>query len=60
MQDAAMAKLGQQMAEAVAGLTPEAMLRAWLPLAPWTPVQMQDAMSNIFKASSGAKKQDGA
>jgi hypothetical protein len=58
MQDAAMAKLGQQMADAVASLAPEAMIRTWLPLAPWTPVQMQEALSTMFKASSGSRKPD--
>jgi hypothetical protein len=58
MQDAAMAKIGQQMAEAAANLTPEAMLRTWLPLAPWTPVQMQEAMSAMFKSPGSTKKQE--
>jgi hypothetical protein len=58
MQDAAMAKLGQQMADAVASVTPEAMLRTWLPLSLWTPAQMQEAMSNMFKAPSSTKKQE--
>ncbi|RKK03761.1 hypothetical protein EBE87_24230 [Pseudoroseomonas wenyumeiae] len=58
MQDAAMAKLGQQMADAVANLSPEAMLRNWLPLSPWSPAQMQEAMSSMFKAPSGTKKQE--
>lgn len=56
MQDAAMAKMGQQMSDAVASLTPEAMLRTWLPLAPWNPAQMQDAMSSLFKAPFAARK----
>ncbi|MCI0756229.1 DUF6489 family protein [Teichococcus vastitatis] len=59
MQDAAMAKLSQQMTDAVASLTPEAMLRAWLPLSPWSPAQMQEAMSNMFKVPSAPKKQEG-
>jgi len=56
MQDAAMARIGQGMSDAVANLTPEAMLRTWLPLAPWTATQMQDAMSGLFKAPFAAKK----
>jgi len=51
MQDAAMAKIGQQMADAVTNLTPEAMLKTWLPLAPWTPTQMQEFMSGMFKTT---------
>jgi hypothetical protein len=58
MQDAAMAKLSQQMTDAVTSLAPEAMLRTWLPLSRWTPVQMQEAFSSMFKAASGAKKQE--
>jgi hypothetical protein len=58
MQDAAMAKLSQQMTDAVASLAPEAMLRTWLPLSPWTPAQMQEAMSNMFKAPSSTKKRE--
>jgi len=34
MQDAALARMGQQMSDAVASLTPGAMLRAWLPFSP--------------------------
>jgi hypothetical protein len=56
MQDAAMAKLAEQMNEAVASMTPEAMLKTWLPLSPWAPAQMQEAMSIMFKGPSGAKK----
>lgn len=56
MQDAAMARMGQQMSDAVASLTPEAMLRTWLPLSPWPPAQMQDAMSNLFKPPFAARK----
>ncbi|MFH5923023.1 DUF6489 family protein [Roseomonas xinghualingensis] len=55
MQDAAMAKISQQMTDAVANLTPEALLKTWLPLAPWTPAQMQEVMSNIFKATPGTR-----
>lgn len=56
MQDAAMAKLTEQMNDAIASLAPEAMLKTWLPLSPWTPAQMQDAMSAMFKAASNTKK----
>jgi hypothetical protein len=58
MQDAAMVKLSQQMTDAVASLAPEAMLRTWLPLSPWTPVQMQEAMSNMFKTPPSTKKKE--
>ncbi|HEY8613976.1 MAG TPA: DUF6489 family protein [Roseomonas sp.] len=55
MQDAAMAKVGQQMADVITKLTPEAMLRTWLPLSPWTPAQMQETLSNMFKASTSPR-----
>ncbi|MFC7736135.1 DUF6489 family protein [Roseomonas sp. GCM10028921] len=58
MQDAALLKLSQQMTDAVASLAPEAMLRNWLPLSPWTPAQMQEAMSNMFMASPAIKKRE--
>jgi hypothetical protein len=58
IQDAAMAKMGQQMSDAVLNLTPEAMLRTWLPLSPWTPTQMQEAMASMFKAPFAARPKE--
>jgi hypothetical protein len=58
IQDAAMAKMGQQMSDAVLNLTPEAMLRTWLPLSPWTPSQMQEAMTSMFKAPFAARPKE--
>jgi hypothetical protein len=58
LQDAAMARIGQRMNDAIANLTPEAMLRTWLPLAPWTPSQMQEAMSSMFKTPFGARPRE--
>jgi len=49
MQDAVMAKLQQQMLENVSAMSPEAMLKLWLPMAPQTPDQMRDAMSGLFR-----------
>ena len=46
------------MADAVTNLSPEAMLKNWLPLSPWSPAQMQEAMSSMFKAPSGTRKQE--
>ena len=60
MQDAALARMGQQMSDAVASLTPGAMLRAWLPFSPSPPAQMQDAMSNLFKAPFAAREPENA
>jgi hypothetical protein len=58
IQDAAMAKMGQQMSDAVLNLTPEAMLRTWLPLSPWTPSQMQEAMTSMFKVPFAARPKE--
>jgi len=49
MQDAVMAKLQQQMVDSVAMLSPETLLKTWMPLAPQTPEQMRDAMSAMFR-----------
>ena len=62
MQEAAMARISQQMADAVSQMTPEAVFRTWLPMAPWTsgaswtPGAMQDAMSSLFGAAFTPKK----
>ena len=64
MQEAAMAKISQGMADAVARMSPEAMFRTWLPMAPWstgggwTPGGMQDAMTNLFQGAFAQKKPD--
>ena len=47
MQDAVLAKMQEQMLEGVAAVSPEALLRAWMPLAP--PEQMRDAMATMFR-----------
>ena len=49
MQDAVMAKLQQQMVDGVTMLSPETLLKTWMPLAPQTPEQMRDAMSAMFR-----------
>lgn len=50
MQDAVLAKLQQQMLDAVSAASPEALLKAWMPLVPQTPEQMQQAMTALFRA----------
>ena len=50
MQQAVMARLQQQMLEGVAAMTPEAMLRQWMPLVPQTPEQLRDAMARMAAA----------
>lgn len=49
MQDAVLAKMQQQMVDAVDALSPEALLKTWMPLAPQTPEQMRDAMAGLFR-----------
>jgi Family of unknown function (DUF6489) len=49
MQDAVMAKVQQQMLDAVNVLSPESLLKNWMPLAPQSPEQMRDAMSAMFR-----------
>ena len=49
MQDAVLAKMQQQMLESVNVLSPEALLKAWMPLAPQSPEQMRDAMAAMFR-----------
>ncbi|RAI59038.1 DUF6489 family protein [Roseicella frigidaeris] len=49
MQDAVMAKVQQQMLDAVDALSPETLLKTWMPLAPQTPEQMREAMASMFR-----------
>ena len=49
MQEAVMARLQQQMLDAVSAASPEALLKGWMPLLPQTPEQMQQAMTNLFR-----------
>jgi hypothetical protein len=49
MQDAVMAKVQQQMLDAVNVLSPESLLKTWMPLAPQSPEQMRDAMASMFR-----------
>jgi uncharacterized protein DUF6489 len=48
MQDAVLAKMQQQMLDAVSATTPEALLRLWMPLVPQTPDGMRDAMTRMM------------
>lgn len=49
MQDAVLAKVQQQMLDGVDALSPEALLKSWLPMAPQSPDQMRDAMAGLFR-----------
>jgi hypothetical protein len=57
MQQAAMEKLQQRMESAVEASTPEALLKAWMPMA-MVPDQMQQAFAKLFGAFGGLKPGD--
>ncbi|WP_135470318.1 DUF6489 family protein [Crenalkalicoccus roseus] len=48
MQEAVMEKLQQQMLQAISATSPEALLKAWMPMMPQTPEQMREAMARMF------------
>lgn len=56
MQQAIIEKLQQRMEAAIDATTPEALLRAWMPMAP---DQMQQAFAKLFGAFGGARSGDG-
>jgi hypothetical protein len=55
MQQAFMEKLQQRMESAVDATTSEALLKAWMPVAP---DQMQQAFAKLFGAFGGSKPDD--
>jgi hypothetical protein len=55
MQQAIMEKLQQRMQSAIDATTPEALLKAWMPMAP---DQMQQAFAKLFGAFGGSKRGD--
>jgi hypothetical protein len=52
MQQAIMEKLQQRVQSAVDATTPEALLKAWMPMAP---DQIQQAFARLFGAFGGSK-----
>jgi Family of unknown function (DUF6489) len=51
MQEAVMKRIERQMLDAAAALSPEALLRTWMPLAPAaTPEGLQRTMADLFRA----------
>ncbi len=50
LQAAVMARLQQQMLDAVTALSPESLLRQWVPLMPQTPERMREAMAAMMGA----------
>ena len=57
MQQALMEKLQQRMESAVDATTPEALLKAWMPMAP---DQMQQAFAKLFGPSGDRSRATGA
>lgn len=55
MQQALMEKLQRRMANAIDATSPEALLKAWMPIAP---DQMQQAFAKLFGAFGGSKSGD--
>jgi hypothetical protein len=55
MQQAAMEKIQRRMESAIEATRPEALLKAWIPLAP---EQMQHAFASLFGAFGGVKPAD--
>jgi hypothetical protein len=55
MQQTLMEKLQQRLVSAVDATTPEALLKAWVPMAP---DQMQQAFAKLFGAFGGSKPDD--
>jgi hypothetical protein len=49
LQDAVMGELQKQMLDATHALAPEAILRAWMPLAPQTPEHLRDVMTGMLR-----------
>ena len=55
MQQAAMEKIPQRMESALEATTPEALLKAWMPMAS---DQMQQAFAKLFSAFGGSRPGD--
>ena len=49
MQDAVLARIQQQMLDGVNALSPEALLKTWMPMAPQSPDQFRDALGGLFR-----------
>ncbi len=52
LQEAAMEKLRQQMAQSANALAPEALLKTWLSFVPQNPDQLRDVMGGLFRSWS--------
>jgi uncharacterized protein DUF6489 len=54
MQEAVMARLEEHMLEAVTAMSPDAMLKMWLPFMPQNPDQFRDMFARFFSAPFGS------
>ena len=53
VQDAVMQKVEKQLLDAVDAMSPDTMMKAWLPMMPVAPEQFQAALSRFFAAATG-------
>ena len=53
MQAAVMAKMEQQMLDAVGNFAPDALLKTWMSLVPQTPEQLQEMTTRFFRNPFG-------
>lgn len=60
LQEAVLKRMERQMLDAADALSPEALIRMWMPLAPATPEAFQRAMADLFRSPFGraATKRD--
>ena len=55
VQDAVMQKIEKQLLDAVAAMSPDAMMKAWLSMAVAMPEHFQSALSRFYAATAGAR-----
>lgn len=53
MQEAVLAKVEQQMLDAVAAMSPEAILRTWMPFVPQNQEQLREIFGRFFTPPFG-------
>ena len=58
MQEAAMARIEARMLEAVAAMSPDALLKLWLPLVPQNAEQFRELLARFLKAPFGSPPSD--
>jgi Family of unknown function (DUF6489) len=53
MQEAVMARLEQHMLDAAAAMSPDAIMKMWLPFLPQNPEQFREMLARFFKPPFG-------